>query len=91
MNTISIFDDTFHGMYTDEGNLKVHEHLEKCKELLETSSLKVVRRTLWDGVNTIAKKFPEVYDTDVRYNLAYELKKHCESKNIPYKEDSFDY
>lgn len=88
---IDIYSEEFHGMLTKEGNMLVHELIEQCQENLHEKPERVVRRELWDGVNKIARRHPEVYDQEVRFNISYEMKVYCIQNQIAFYDGAFDY
>jgi hypothetical protein len=62
-------------MYDDRGNATVTEMVQRIKNAFNTQPLPVVRNLLHNEMEEIAKNKGEIYDTEVRYAIAYELAK----------------
>jgi hypothetical protein len=62
-------------MYDARGNAAVTEMVQRIKNALNTQPLPVVRNLLHNEMEEIAKNKGEIYDTEVRYAIAYELAK----------------
>ncbi|MEM9539120.1 MAG: hypothetical protein AAGA60_06365 [Cyanobacteria bacterium P01_E01_bin.42] len=66
-------------MFTEEGTNAVEKMMLELKEDLKSNPLPIVREKLRQKMKKISETFGEIYDTDVRYNIAYRLARAASS------------
>lgn len=74
-------------MYDDEGNAAVAQMMQRVKDALNTQPLPAVRNLLHQEIKEVGKKHEEIYDTEVRDLITYQLTKWaslaCDMKIYP--------
>lgn len=62
-----------YGMFSVAGGKRVGTLVKRLKKAAETHSRAVIVQKLKAGMTSIAKRYPEVHDTDVREQIASAL------------------